>query len=293
TPAAPVSRRAIAAMRAARSRVFSPARAASASWAAAPEARKALSRRRWSENRPPRKRKPRICSAWWSVPRRMRMPSRSMSRAVAFAASRRGAVRRAAGRRNHADQNGSRCAGRRSSTRRRLRTGVPVSHPRRRNLGTPGCPRNWEKRANSDVRRRHTPCKSGVRGSKSGPGGGGVPGALVLGVWLLAVPLGGGEPGLLETQEAAASAAGGSAALDAARLARARAAHWVPQLRGQATVREDEKTRLGEYRLAPLREQDAGAGRNWALTLTWDLSQVVFAREETQLAQTQAQLAKI
>ena len=120
-----------------------------------------------------------------------------------------------------------------------------------------------------------------------------MPGTLVLGVWLLAVPLGDGEPGLLETQEAAASAAGGSAALDAARLARARAAHWVPQVRGQATVREDEKTRLGEYRLAPLREEDAGAGRNWTLTLTWDLSQVIFAREETQLAQTQAQLAKI
>ncbi len=122
---------------------------------------------------------------------------------------------------------------------------------------------------------------------------GGVPGALALGVWLLAVPAGDGEPGLLETQEAAARAAGGSAALDAARLVRARAAHWVPQVRGQATVREDEKTRLGEYRLAPLREQDAGAGHNWVLTLTWDLSQVVFAREETQLAQTQAQLAKI
>jgi hypothetical protein len=120
-----------------------------------------------------------------------------------------------------------------------------------------------------------------------------VPGALVLGVWLLAVPLGDGEPGLLETQEAAASAAAGSAALDAARLARARAAHWVPQVRGQATVREDEKTRLGEYRLAPVREQDAGAARTWAVTVTWDLSQVIFAREETQLAQTHAQLAKI
>ena len=120
-----------------------------------------------------------------------------------------------------------------------------------------------------------------------------MPGALALGVWLAAVAASEGEPGLLETQEAAAATAGGSAELDAARLTRARAAHWLPQVRGQATVREDEKTRLGEYRLAPLREQDAGAGRNWALTLTWDLSQVLFAREETQLAQTQAQLAKL
>lgn len=120
-----------------------------------------------------------------------------------------------------------------------------------------------------------------------------MPGALALGVWLLAVPAVQGEPGLLETQEVAARVAGGSAALDAARLARARGAHWAPQVRGQATVREDEKTRLGEYRLAPLREEDAAAGRSWALTVTWDFSQVIFAREETLLAQTQARLARI
>jgi hypothetical protein len=120
-----------------------------------------------------------------------------------------------------------------------------------------------------------------------------MPGALALGVWLLAAPAGEGEPGLLETQEAAARMAGGSAALDAARLARARGAHWAPQVRGQAAGRDDERSRLGEYRLAPLREQDAGGSRSWAVTLTWDLSQVIFAREETQLAQLQAQLAKI
>jgi hypothetical protein len=119
-----------------------------------------------------------------------------------------------------------------------------------------------------------------------------VPGALALGVWLLAVSAGEGEPGLLETQEAAARAAGGSAAQDAARLLRARTAHWAPQVRGQALSREDEKSRLGEFRLAPLREQDAGAGRVWTLTLIWDFSQVIFAREETQLALAQAQLAK-
>jgi hypothetical protein len=112
-------------------------------------------------------------------------------------------------------------------------------------------------------------------------------------VWLLAVPAGDGEPGLLETQEAAARAAGGSAALDAARLARARAAHWAPQVRGQATGRADEKTRVGEYRLAPLREEDAAAGRTWALILTWDLSQVIFAREETRLVEAHAHLAKV
>jgi hypothetical protein len=117
--------------------------------------------------------------------------------------------------------------------------------------------------------------------------------ALALGVWFLAFPAGEGEPGLLETQEAAARVAGGSAAQDAARLARARVAHWAPQIRGQAAAREEEKTRLGEFRLAPLREQDAGAGRNWALTVTWELSQVIFAREETQLVLAQIQLARV
>lgn len=117
-------------------------------------------------------------------------------------------------------------------------------------------------------------------------------GAAVLGMWLLAAPAGETEPGLLETQEAAAKLAGGAAALDAARLSRARAAHWAPQVRGQASLREDEKTREGEFRLAPLREQDFAAGHSWALVLTWDLSQVIFAREETQLALAQVHLAR-
>jgi hypothetical protein len=97
---------------------------------------------------------------------------------------------------------------------------------------------------------------------------------------------------LLETQDAAARLAAGSASDDASRVARARAAHWAPQLRGQATLREDEKTRSGEYRLAPLREQDLFLGHAWMVMLTWDLSQVVFAREETQLAHAHAQLAR-
>jgi len=111
-------------------------------------------------------------------------------------------------------------------------------------------------------------------------------------VWLLAAPSLESEPGLLETQDAAARLVGGSPSDDASRVGRARAAHWAPQLRGQATVREDEKTRSGEYRLAPLREQDLFLGHTWMLSLTWDLSQVVFAREETQLANAHAQLAR-
>jgi hypothetical protein len=112
-------------------------------------------------------------------------------------------------------------------------------------------------------------------------------------VCLLAAPAEDPEPGLLETQEAAAKTAGGTAGQDASRVARARAAHWAPQLRAQATVRDDEKTRNGEYRLAPLREQNVAVGHVWVLALTWDLSQVVFAREETQLAVAQVQLARV
>ena len=120
-----------------------------------------------------------------------------------------------------------------------------------------------------------------------------MPAGLTLGVWLLAAPAAAAEPGLLETQEAAAQLAGGSPAQDAARLARARAAHWVPQVRSQATLREDDKTRNGEYRLTPLHEQDLFFGRVWLLALTWDFSQVIFAREETQLALAHAQLARV
>jgi len=101
------------------------------------------------------------------------------------------------------------------------------------------------------------------------------------------------EPGLLQTQEAAARVAAGSATEDASRLARARNAHWAPQLRGQVDGKDDVKSRDGEFRLAPLRENDVGATRGWAVSLTWDFSQVIFAREETQLALAHAHLARL
>ena len=116
---------------------------------------------------------------------------------------------------------------------------------------------------------------------------------LAVGIWLLAAPAAEAEPGLLETQEAAARLAAGSAAQDASRVARAQAAHWAPQIRGQVVARDEEKTRDGEYRLAPLREQDLFLGRAWTLALTWDLSQIVFAREETQLALAHVHLARV
>jgi hypothetical protein len=100
------------------------------------------------------------------------------------------------------------------------------------------------------------------------------------------------EPGLAETVEAAARAAGGPAADDASREGRARRSHWAPQLRGQALARDDQKSRDGEFRLAPLKEQDLGTGHVWSVVLAWDFSQVIYAREEAQLALAHAQLQR-
>jgi hypothetical protein len=101
------------------------------------------------------------------------------------------------------------------------------------------------------------------------------------------------EPGLVQTQEAAARAAGGSADEAASRASRARLAHWAPQLRGQSQLRDDEKSRNGEFRLAPLHEQDVGTGHLWSVMLAWDFSQVVYAHDESQIALANAQLARM
>lgn len=119
-----------------------------------------------------------------------------------------------------------------------------------------------------------------------------------LAVWLLlaepVAPAGEpAEPGLSEAQEAAARRAGGEPAEDVSRTARARRAHWAPAVRGQAGVRQDERTRRGELRLAPLREDDAALSHIWGLTVMWDLSQIVYAREESQLALAHAHLARV
>lgn len=122
-----------------------------------------------------------------------------------------------------------------------------------------------------------------------------MPNAFAL-AWLIAAAIPGAEseePGLLEVQEAAARAAGGTAAEDVSRATRARLAHWAPQVHGQAQLRDDERFRNGEFRLAPLREQDLGVGHAWAVVLSWDLPQVVYARDEAQLALTHAHLARV
>ena len=101
------------------------------------------------------------------------------------------------------------------------------------------------------------------------------------------------EPSLAEAQEAAARLAGGDAADDRSRASRARRAHWAPVVRGLVGGREDQRTRRGEFRLAPLREDDTGSALTWGATVTWDLSQLIFAREETQLVHAQVKAAHV
>jgi hypothetical protein len=101
------------------------------------------------------------------------------------------------------------------------------------------------------------------------------------------------EPGLLEVQEAAARLAAGLASEDASRESRARAAHWAPQLRGQGGAKTSDEFRSGQRYNAPLIEEDIGTGTSWSVLLSWDFSQVVFAREETQIALAHARLAQV
>jgi hypothetical protein len=101
------------------------------------------------------------------------------------------------------------------------------------------------------------------------------------------------EPTLGEAQEAAMRTSAGLAADDAARISRARAARWAPVLRAQAGFRDDERTRRGEVRLAPLIENDLGKSRVWAIVAQWDLAQLVYSRDEGQLALAHVHLARV
>jgi hypothetical protein len=102
-----------------------------------------------------------------------------------------------------------------------------------------------------------------------------------------------GEPTMLEVQAAAARTAGDTAASDAARAARLRASHWAPVLRGGLVRKDDVRSRVGEFRGYPVREDDAAAAHTWTVTLTWDFAQVVYAREESQLALAHVHLARV
>ena len=101
------------------------------------------------------------------------------------------------------------------------------------------------------------------------------------------------EPTLIEVQAAAARTAAGSAAEDARRTARLRASHWAPVLRGDLLRKDDMRSRVGELRGYPLRQDDAGAAHTWAVTLTWDFAQLLYSREESQLALAHVHLARV
>jgi hypothetical protein len=101
------------------------------------------------------------------------------------------------------------------------------------------------------------------------------------------------EPGLPEAQAAAQRTAGGSAPDDAARTKRLRRSPWAPVLRGEVLRRDDLRERTGELRGYALRQQDSGAAHTWSVTLTWDFAQLVYAREESQLALAHVHLARV
>jgi hypothetical protein len=115
----------------------------------------------------------------------------------------------------------------------------------------------------------------------------------VIGIALLCAAVAAGEPGLPEAQAAAQRTAGGTPADDAARTGRLRRSHWAPILRGQILRRDDLRDRTGELRGYPLQQQDWGIANTWSVTLTWDFAQLVYSREESQLALAHVHLARV
>jgi hypothetical protein len=147
------------------------------------------------------------------------------------------------------------------------------------NLDRPNLCREWEKSRTCE---------------RNGPGTTAAQRRAVVGiVFLCAAAVALAEPTLLEAQAAAARTAAGSASSDADRSARLRASHWAPALRGQLLRRDDVRSRAGEYRGYPIRQDDAAAAHTWAITLTWDFAQLLYAREESQLALAHVHLARV
>jgi hypothetical protein len=101
------------------------------------------------------------------------------------------------------------------------------------------------------------------------------------------------EPALAQVEEAATRRVAGPISDEASRASRARAAHWAPVIRAQYGIRDDGRTRRGQIRLAPLLEDDVGQSRAWAIVATWDLTQIVYARDEGQLALAHVHLARM
>jgi hypothetical protein len=90
----------------------------------------------------------------------------------------------------------------------------------------------------------------------------------------------------------AARIAAGTTDEDESRLARARAAHWAPQLRAQVQRADSESLRAGVQSSAPLQWNQQGQVDTWAVAATWDLSQLIYDRDENQLALSRVHLAR-
>lgn len=115
----------------------------------------------------------------------------------------------------------------------------------------------------------------------------------VIGIAVLCAAAAAGEPALIEAQAAAQRTAGGSAAEDSARTARLRRSHWAPVVRGELSRRDELRNRVGELRGYPLHQDDAALWNTWSITLTWDFAQLVYAREESQLALAHVHLSRV
>ena len=100
------------------------------------------------------------------------------------------------------------------------------------------------------------------------------------------------EPTLAEVMAAAARVAAGTAEDDESRLSRARLAHWAPQLRAQAGRAQSEAARAGLQSGAQLHWDQQGQVDTWQVAATWDLAQVIYDRDEGQLALSRANLAR-
>jgi len=115
----------------------------------------------------------------------------------------------------------------------------------------------------------------------------------IVSFWMLAAAARASEPTLVEVQAAASKHAAGETGDDSGRTSRLRASHLAPTVRGELIAKMDDRTRRGELRLAPLREDDASEARTWGIVVTWDLAQLVYSREEGQLALAHQHLARV
>jgi len=101
------------------------------------------------------------------------------------------------------------------------------------------------------------------------------------------------EPTLEQAQRAAERIAAGDREADSSRRSRARAAHFAPVVRGQLGQAQADQSRNGVSYGQPVQWTTLGQTTTWAVTLSWDLPSAIYGRDETQLALSEAQLARV